>query len=152
MKHDNKVIERTLQSWSGKMIDKTAIISNAALCEQGRVKNIVSGFFKISVLRDADGALLTNATGGDVNVTCSINSETTATEGKDFVLTNLHDLRIWGDGNRSTVNLNGIVLFDKDKTGAKKLAMEINSVNTPDNSPEILISSEGKVASFTITE
>ncbi|MDU1891379.1 MAG: Calx-beta domain-containing protein [Dysgonomonas sp.] len=148
----NISFESTLLSCAGTIVDQPAMISITSLGDHGRMNNIVSGFFKVSLLRASDGALLTNATGGDVAVTCSVNSETTATEGKDFVLTNLHDLRIWGDGNRSTVNLNGIVLFDREKLGAKKLAMEINSVSTPDNSPEILISTEGKVASFTITE
>ena len=128
------------------------MIAINSLGDHGRMNNIVSGFYKISLLRVSDGALLTNATGGDVVVTCSVSSETTAVEGKDFVLTNLHDLRIWGDGNRSTVNLNGIVLFDKDKLGAKKMVMEISSVQTPDFAPEVGISSTGKFASFMIHE
>ncbi|MFV0419698.1 MAG: Calx-beta domain-containing protein [Dysgonomonas sp.] len=144
--------ESTLLSCSGNIIDQEAKIAITSLGDHGRMNNIVSGFYRISLVRASDGALLTNATGGDVNVTCSIGAETTATEGKDFVLTNLHDLRIWGDGNRSTVNLNGIVLFDKDKTGAKKLVMEINSVTTPDYSPQISISAEEKSASFMITD
>lgn len=144
--------ESTLLSCTGNIIDQEAQIAIASLGDHGRMNNIVSGFYRISLVRASDGALLTNATGGDVNVTCSIGAETTATEGKDFVLTNLHDLRIWGDGNRSTVNLNGIVLFDKDKAGSKKLVMEINSVTTPDHSPQISISAENKSASFTIND
>lgn len=144
--------ESTLLSCTGNIIDQEAKIAITSLGDHGRMNNIVSGFYRISLVRASDGALLTNATGGDVNVTCSIGAETTAAEGKDFVLTNLHDLRIWGDGNRSTVNLNGIVLFDKDKTGAKKLVMEINSVTTPEYSPQISISAEEKSASFMITD
>lgn len=144
--------ESSLLSCAGNIIDQQAMIAITSLGDHGRMNNIVSGFYRISLLRASDGALLTNATGGDVNVTCSIGAETTATEGKDFVLTNLHDLRIWGDGNRSTVNLNGIVLFDKDKAGPKKLVMEINSVTTPEYSPQISISTEGKSASFVIND
>lgn len=148
----NIAFESTMLSCTGTIIDQPAMIAISSLGDHGRMNNIVSGFYKISLLRASDGALLANATGGDVVVTCSVAPETTAIEGKDFVLTNLHDLRIWGDGNRSTVNLNGIVLFDKDKLGAKSMVMEINSVKTPDFAPEVRISTTGKAASFMIHE
>lgn len=144
--------ESSLLSCSGNIIDQQAMIAITSLGDHGRLNNIVSGFFRISLLRVSDGALLTNATGGDVTVTCSISPETTALEGKDFVLTNLHDLRIWGDGNRSTVNLNGIVLYDKENIGPLKLAVEIDSITTPEYSPLISIAADGKTASFTIND
>ena len=96
--------------------------------------------------------MLTNATGGDISISCSVNSQTTADEGKDFVFTNRHDLRIWGDGNRSAVNLNGIVLHNPENGGVKKLVVGIDSVKKPDNAPEILISPTGSTAGFSIVE
>lgn len=144
--------ESSLLSCSGTIIDQPAMLAINSLGDHGRMNNIVSGFFRISLIRASDGALLTNATGGDITATCSIAPETTATEGKDFVLTNLHDLRIWGDGNRSAVNLNGIVLYDKDKLGSKTLAIDINSIKTPDNSPAIIVDPNAKTAGFTIGE
>lgn len=144
--------EGTLLSCTGTIVDQPATISIHSLGDHGRMNNIVSGFFKISLLRSADGALLTNATGGDINVTCSVGSQTTGVEGKDFVLTNLHNLRIWGDGNRSAINLNGIVLFNNEKTGAKNLIMSIDSVDKPAYAPDILISTTESSAGFSITE
>lgn len=148
----NVGFESSLLSCSGTVVDQPAMLAVTSLGDHGRMNNIVSGFFRISLLRASDGALLTNATGGDITISSSVAAETTAAEGKDFVFTNLHDLRIWGDGNRSAVNLNGIILFDKDKLGAKKLVVGLDSVMTPANAPQINIASDGKYAGFTIND
>lgn len=144
--------EATLLSCKGYIIDQPAILEITSLGDHGRLNNIVSGFFTVSLLRASDNALLTNTTGGDIKIGCSIDESTTAIEGKDFVLTNLHDLKIVGDGNRGNVNLNGIVLFDDAKTGSKRLQMSINSIGIPDNAPQVVLSSKNTNASFAIQE
>lgn len=144
--------ESSMLSCIGNIIDQPAHVNIASLGDHGRMNNIVSGFFKASLVRASDGVLLTNATGGDISITCSVNSQTTAEEGKDFVFTNRHDLRIWGDGNRSAVNLNGIILFNSEKAGIKKLVVGIDSVTKPDNAPDIVISPTGSSAGFSINE
>lgn len=53
--------------------------------------------------------------------------DATAKEGKDFVFTNLHDLRISGDGNHSSANVNGVVLFSTDAL-EKQVKLKIKSV------------------------
>lgn len=148
----NVNFESSMLSCTGTIIDQPAQIAISSLGDHGRMNNIVSGFFKISLLRASDGALLTNATGGDISVSCSVNSQTTAEEGKDFVFTNRHDLRIWGDGNRSAVNLNGIILHNAEGAGLKKLTVGIDSVKKPENAPEILISPKESQAGFSIVE
>jgi hypothetical protein len=144
--------ESSMLSATGTIIDQPAHIAISSLGDHGRMNNIVSGFFKVSLLRASDGALLTNATGGDISISCSVNSQTTADEGKDFVFTNRHDLRIWGDGNRSAINLNGIILHNPENGGVKKLVVGIDSVKKPDNAPEILISPTESSAGFSIVE
>lgn len=144
--------ESSMLSCTGNIIDQPAYIAISSLGDHGRMNNIVSGFFKVSLLRASDGALLTNATGGDISISCSVGPQTTAEEGKDFVLTNRHDLRIWGDGNRSAINLNGIILHNIESTGAKQLQVGIDSVTRPDNAPDILISPKDSSAGFSIVE
>ncbi len=144
--------ESSMLSAIGTIVDQPAHMAITSLGDHGRMNNIVSGFFNVSLLRASDGSLLTNATGGDISISCSVNSQTTADEGKDFVFTNRHDLRIWGDGNRSAVNLNGIVLHNPENGGVKKLVVGIDSVKKPDNAPEILISPTGSTAGFSIVE
>lgn len=144
--------ESSMLSVTGNIIDQPAHMAISSLGDHGRMNNIVSGFFKVSLLRASDGALLTNATGGDIAISCSVNSQTTAEEGKDFVFTNRHDLRIWGDGNRSAINLNGIILHNTENGGVKKLVVGIDSVKKPDNTPEILISPTESSAGFSIVE
>ncbi|MCC8152849.1 MAG: hypothetical protein LIP01_00700 [Tannerellaceae bacterium] len=146
----NVRFESSLLSCSGIIIDQPAIVSIQSLGDHGRMNNIVSGFFTISLLRASDGALLTNDTGSDIQLNIAVAPETTADEGKDFVLTNMHDLRIWGDGNRSAVNLNGIVLYNKDVAADKRLMVNIESVTAPEGAPELSISVNGKQAGFTI--
>lgn len=148
----NLGFEASLLSCSGNIIDQPAIMAITSLGDHGRLNNIVSVFFTISLQRASDGSLLTNTTGGDIKIDCVSNSATTAIEGKDFVLTNLHDLRIWGDGNRGNVNLNGIVLFDKEKNGSQRLQMDISSIQIPDNAPQILVSTDNASAGFIIKE
>lgn len=139
-------------SCMGKIIDQPAMLAINSLGNHGRLNNTVSGFFRISLIRASDGVLLTNATGSDINISCSVppTPTTTAVEGRDFVLTNLYDLRIWGDGNNSTVNLNGIVLYNPESKGTKKLYVKIDSVTVPQNAPAIKIATDNKVAGFTI--
>jgi len=144
--------EASLLSCSGTIIDQPAVLAITSLGDHGRLNNIVSGFFTVSLLRAGDGVLLTNTTGGDILVECGLNPATTAAEGKDFVLTNLHDLKIWGDGNRGNVNLNGIVLFDKATTGSKELHIDISSVKMPDGAPQIGLITDNNSAFFIIKE
>lgn len=144
--------ESSILSCTGTIVDQPAHIAISSLGDHGRMNNIVSGFFKVSLLRASDGALLTNATGGDISISCSVGTQTTAEEGKDFVFTNRHDLRIWGDGNRSAINLNGIILHNAENGGIKKLEVGIDSVKKPDNTPEILISPKESSAGFSIVE
>jgi len=144
--------ESSMLSCTGTIVDQPAHMAISSLGDHGRMNNIVSGFFKVSLLRASDGALLTNATGGDISVTCSVDPQTTAEEGKDFVFTNRHDLRIWGDGNRSAINLNGIILHNAENAGLKKLTVGIDSVRKPDNAPDILISPSESSAGFSIVE
>lgn len=152
IKDANINFEGSLLSCIGTIVDQPAHIAISSLGDHGRMNNIVSGFFKTSLVRASDGALLTNATGGDIVISCDIDSQTTAEEGKDFVLTNRHDLRIWGDGNRSAVNLNGIVLHNPEKVGEKKVVVNVSLVKKPDNAPDILVSSTGASAGFSIVE
>ncbi|MBB4035327.1 hypothetical protein GGR21_001216 [Dysgonomonas hofstadii] len=144
--------ESSILSCTGTIVDQPAHIAISSLGDHGRMNNIVSGFFKVSLIRASDGALLTNATGGDISISCSVDAQTTAEEGKDFVFTNRHDLRIWGDGNRSAINLNGIILHNVQNTGIKKLVVGIDSVSKPDNAPDILISPTEASAGFSIVE
>ena len=85
--------------------------------------NVVSGFFTVSLVRTSDGALLMNATGSDVIVNCTTSPDASAKEGKDFVFTNMHDLRINGDGNHSSANVYGVVLSVVQPTGAQPISV-----------------------------
>lgn len=144
--------EGSLLSCRGSIMDQPAVLAITSLGDRGRMNNIVSGFFKISLLRASDDHPLINTTGGDIGIVCSILPKTTAEEGKDFVLTNMHNLRILGDGNRSAVNLDGIVLYNRDNTGVKNIAIGIDSIFKPDNTPDIIVSPKMAAAEFTILE
>lgn len=144
--------EGSLLSCRGLIIDQPATIGITSLGDHGRMSNLVSGFFKLSLLRASDGVLLTNATGGDIGITCSVLPQTTAEEGKDFVLTNIHNIRILGDGDRSAVNLDGIVLFNRESTGSKRIAIGVDSISRPSNTPDIIVSPKMASAEFSIVE
>lgn len=144
--------EGSVLSCRGLIIDQPATMGITSLGDHGRMNNIVSGFFKLSLLRASDGQPLINTTGGDISIACSILPQTTAEEGKDFVLTNMHNLRILGDGNRSAINLDGIVLFNQESSGAKKIVIGIDSITKPENAPDIIVAPKMASAEFSIIE
>ena len=134
----NVAFDGELLSCSGIVVDQPARLAIASLGDHRVNNNVVSGFFTVSLLRASDGALLTNATGSDIIVNCVTLPDATAKEGKDFVFTNLHDLRISGDGNHSSANVNGVVLFSTD-TLEKQVKLKIKSVNQPTGAQPISV-------------
>ena len=135
-------------SCSGSIIDQPACISVASLGDHRVNHGVISGFFKISLIRATDGVLLTNATGSNVVVKCVADEKSSAKEGIDYVFTNLHDLTIAGDGNHSSVNVNGVVLYNSS-TEEKTVRLKIDSVSNPSGSMAVGIS-ENNSASFKI--
>lgn len=145
----NVAFDGELLSCSGMVADQLARIEIASLGDHRVNNNVVSGFFTVSLLRASDGALLTNATGSDVLVNCAVLPDATAKEGKDFVFTNLHDLRISGDGNHSSANVNGVVLYSTDAL-EKQVKLKIKSVNQPAGTQPVIVPETGNSAEFTI--
>ena len=74
--------------------------------------------------------------------------KSSAKEGIDYVFTNLHDLTIAGDGNHSSVNVNGVVLYNSS-TEEKTVRLKIDSVSNPSGAMAVGIS-ENNSASFKI--
>lgn len=138
-----------LLSCSGSVTDQPAMVAISSLGDHRINNNIVSGFFTASLLRASDRALQVNATGSDIVVNCAVLPDATAKEGKDFVFTNLHDIRISGDGNHSSANVNGVVLFSTDAL-EKQVKLKIKSVNHPSGAQPVLVWGTKNTAEFTI--
>lgn len=134
----------------GRVFDQPAVVAITSLGNQSRLNNTVSSFFKISLLRAKDGALQTNNSGADIVITTSIDSTSTAKNGVDFALVNAHDLRIWGDGKRSAVNLNGLVLFNTEAQQNKELRINLKSVNKIKGAGPLSLSIDKKQSSLEI--
>lgn len=148
----NVAFDGALLSCTGNIIDQSATVTIASLGDHGRRNNnVVSGFFSISLRRASDGALLTNATGNDIMVTCSPVTGSTAKEGSDYVFTNLHNLRIGGDSRQSAVNLSGIVLYSADPA-EKQLSVAVDSISSPAGAPTIRTVPEAKQSGFAIKD
>ena len=77
------------------------------------------------------------------------NSSGTARLGEDFVLTNLHDLRIWGDDKSSTVNIDGMVLFSPDSE-VRRVAVKLNGVDAGADAGKISVAPDKAMAGFNI--
>ena len=65
------------------------------------------------------------------------------------MLTNAHDLRIWGDDRSSAVNLNGMVLYTPD-SAVKTVGVKLNGVKAPAGAGRIGIAAEKQTAGFRI--
>lgn len=136
-------------SCSGLLYDQPAMVSIESLGNYGRNNNVISGFFKVSLLRARDGALQTNNSGSDIQLTVVPDSASTAVQGKDFVFTNIHDLRLIGDGNTSAVNLNGVVLYAPNAE-KKIVAVELKDVKGAESASKISVDKAKSKASFAI--
>lgn len=145
----NVAFEGELLSCSGVLVDQPARLMIASLGDHRLNNNVVSGFFTVSLVRASDGALLMNATGSDVIVNCTTIPDASAKEGKDFVFTNMHDLRINGDGNHSSANVYGVVLYSMD-AAEKQVKLKIKSVVQPTGAQPISVSDAESAAEFTI--
>lgn len=141
----------TQLSCSGLLYDQPAMVAIEALGDYGRKNNVVSGFFKISLLRARDGALQTNNSGSDIVLTTVVDTMSTAVQGKDFVFTNMHDLRLFGDGNSSAVNLNGVVLYAPE-TQSRRVAVVLEGAKAVEGAGKISVCKERSQAQFMIKD
>lgn len=138
----------------GDLYDQPAMVGVESLGNLGKTSNVVSGLFKVSLLRTRDGALLTNNSGSDIVINLSTDPESTAEQGKDYIFTNLHNARIWGDGTASAVNVDGVLLHREDAktTESKTVGIEIEKVQVGVDALPITISTNGDAkAIFEIT-
>lgn len=150
MSDTNVSFQADVLSCSGQLFDQEAMVVIESLGDHTKLNNILSGFFKISLVRAKDGALLTNNSGSDIFITVSVNDTTTAKLGTDFVLANLHELRIWSDDRSSAVNLNGMVLFTPGSE-EKTVSATIMDVRSGESVGKLKVSSEKNTATFNIT-
>lgn len=145
----NVSFEGDLLSCSGTVIDQPAEVVLTSLGDHRLNNNVVSGFFTVSLRRASDGALQTNNTGNDIVVYCEVVPGTQAKEGKDFVFTNMHDIRISGDGNHTSANVNGVVLYTKDSE-EKQVKLKLKAVKHPAGAQPIGVSATESTAQFDI--
>lgn len=137
-------------SCTGELYDQAAVVAIESLGDHTKLNNAISGFFKVSLHRAKDGALLTNNSGGDIFLTVDVNDNSSAKQGIDFVLSNAHDLRIWGDDKSSAVNLNGMVLYTQGQE-QKAVAVTLKGVRSGDKAGKLSVSPDRSNAQFTIT-
>lgn len=145
----NVSFEGDLLSCSGVVIDQAAEVIISSLGDHRLNNNVVSGFFTVSLRRASDGALQTNNTGNDIVVNCELIPDASAKEGKDFVFTNMHDIRISGDGNHTSANVNGVVLYTKE-ADEKQVKLRLKSVGHPAGAQPIGVSAAENAAQFNI--
>lgn len=139
-----------LLSCVGQLYDQAALVAIEPLGNHTKLNNVLSGLFKVSLIRAKDGALLTNNSGSDIVLTPVVNKNSTAKQGVDFVLSNSHDLRIWGDDKSSAVNLTGMVLYTPE-SGLKVVSVSLQDVKAGVNAGKISIAPTKNSAQFTIT-
>lgn len=133
----------------GKIIDQPAMLTITSLGNYNKLVNTVTDFYKITLVRAKDGVTLTNNSGGDIIVETELSAESTAKQGVDFVFSNAHDLRIWGDGKTGAVNLAGMVLYTPGNT-SKSVTVKLKGVKALRNAGKLTISPEKNTATFDI--
>jgi hypothetical protein len=135
---------------TGTVIDQPAIVKIESLGDHRVDNNVVSGFFNISLHRASDEALIVNATGADIITTVAVEeADSLARVGRDFVLTNQHDLRLDGNGSRSTVTLSGVVLYNEEQE-EQHVRVTVENVQAPPGALPVEIPPGGARAAFTI--
>lgn len=133
----------------GQLYDQPALVAIQSLGDHTKLNNTLVDFFKVSLLRAKDGVLQTNNSGADIFLTVDVNGNSTARQGSDFVLSNAHDLRIWGDDHSSAVNLNGVVLYTPG-TDQKAVSVTLKGVRAGENAGKLSVSPDKNTAQFNI--
>ncbi len=134
----------------GKIYDQPAYVSIMPLGDQSMLNNTVSGFSKITLHRAKDGVVQTNNSGADIIIAVEIDSTSSAKKGVDFALVNSHNLKIIGNGKRTGVNLNGIVLFNPESIGDRELKINLKSINQIPLAGSIVICEDKKQSDLLI--
>ncbi len=138
----------------GELHDQPAMVSIESLGNSGKTSNVVSALFKVSLLRAKDGVLLTNNSGGDLIINLSANTSNTANNavmGKDYIFTNLHNARIWGDGTSSAVNIEGVIMQNETNNGnSKNVSLDIEGVKVTTAAIPVSVDPKSSSATFKI--
>lgn len=134
---------------AGQIFDQPAYVTIESLGDFTKLNNVVSGLYKITLVRAKDDMPLVNHSGADAIVSVRINEDSTAKLGTDFIFSNAHDLRIWGDDKSSAVNLNGMVLYTPEK-GVKSVSVSIDNVVGGSDAAKLEIHPTKNAAQFKI--
>jgi Calx-beta domain. len=127
MSDTNVSFGSNLLSCTGEIFDQAATVAIESLGNHTTHNNVMTGLFKVTLLRAHDGALQTNNSGSDIVLTTSVNDKSTGKRGQHFVISNDHDLRISSDGRSSAVNILGLILYSEDP-GQKSVVMDLTGV------------------------
>ena len=141
MSDTNVSFGSNLLSCVGEIYDQAAMVSIESLGNHTTRNNVMSGLFKITLLRAHDGAVQTNNSGSDIVLTTAVSDKSTAKRGQHFVISNDHDLRISSDGRSSAVNITGLVLYSEDP-GQKSVVMDLLGVKAGTTAGPISVSTK----------
>ncbi|MDR0660694.1 MAG: hypothetical protein LBG19_07825 [Prevotellaceae bacterium] len=136
----------------GYIYDQPAYLAISSLGDKGKNSNTVQGFFRATLLRASDDKPLINCTGSNILIASDVDPSSTGVKGEDFVMVNETELTLPGDCQKTTVNINGVVLNNTAKVGSSSVVIQLTDVVVPENAGQLTIHPTKGKASFNIID
>ena len=128
--------------------DIGAEVQISKISVHNRTGENASSMFKISLVKASDGALVTNCSGGDIQVKFAVDSGSTAVMNKDFVIINSGGVSIAGGCGGREADIKVICIPDSSATTNTSVILNITKVTGPSSAGPLNISSKRKATAL----
>ena len=128
--------------------DIGAEVQISKISDHKRTGENASRMFIISLVKASDGALVTNCSGGDIQVKFAVDSGSTAVMNKDFVIINSGGVSIAGGCGGREADIKVICIPDSLATTNTSVILNITKVTGPSSAGPLNISSKRKATAL----
>ena len=128
--------------------DIGAEVQISKISDHNRTGENASSMFKISLVKASDGTVVTNCSGGDIQVKFAVDSGSTAVMNKDFVIINSGGVSIAGGCGGREADIKVICIPDSSATTNTSVILNITKVTGPSSAGPLNISSKRKATAL----
>lgn len=128
--------------------DIGAEVQISKISDHNRTGESASSMFKISLTKASDGSLVTNCSGGDIQVKFAVDASSTAVVNKDFVIMNSGGVSIAGGCGGREADIKVICIPDSSANTNTSVVLNITKVVGPSSAGPLSISSKRKATAL----
>lgn len=125
--------------------DQAAYVSLVKLTDANESGTAPVSMFKCMLVKATDQSILTNCTGSDINIFFGIDSSSTATLGKNYVIMNGDRVKITGDCAFSEAQIQVALVNDHVKAADATVVVKLKQVTAAPNTGLLRITPDAKL-------